>query len=138
MASNIQYITPECINEVMSCRISVKDNLEIGMAATMFVGSDRYAMIITEVLGPKKIRVDHMDDTDYKEIENYTDGNVQILRGTRMIKYAKISEDGTHWEGTGKIYTLRKNGRWMPEGEGLWGTCSIHIGNADNYRDPSF
>ena len=136
--SYISTITPSCINEVMSCEISKKDNIEIGMAATMYVGSDRYAMVITEILGPKKVRVDHMNNTDYEEIENYTDGNVQILRGTRMIRYAKISEDGKHWEGTGKIYTLRKNGRWMPEGSGLWETCSVHIGKADNYRDPSF
>lgn len=136
--SYISTITPSCINEVMSCEISKKDNIEIGMAATMYVGSDRYAMVITEILGPKKVRVAHMDHTDYEEIENYTEGNVQILRGTRMIKYAKISDDGKRWEGTGKIYTLRKNGRWMAEGDGLWGTCSVHIGKADNYRDPSF
>ena len=29
-------------------------NIKVGMAATMFVGSDRYAMVVTEVLSPKK------------------------------------------------------------------------------------
>lgn len=135
---NTQYVSTSCINEVMNAKASEKENIEIGMAATMFVGSDRYAMIVTEVLGPKKVRVDHMDDTDYKEIENYTVGDIQILRGVRMIKYTKISDDGQHWEGTGKIYTLRKNGRWMPEGKGLWETCSIHLGHAENYMDPCF
>ena len=134
----MNYVHPNCLNEIMSCQASKKDNIEIGMAATMFVGSDRYAMIVTEVLGPKKIKVDHMDDSDYKDIENYTNGNIQIIRGTRLAKYAKISENGNSWEGTGKIYTLRKNGRWLPEGAGLWETCSIHIGHADNYLDPSF
>ena len=127
-----------CLNEVMSCQASVKENIEIGMAATKFVGSDRYAMIVTEVLGPKKIKVTHMDDNDYEVIDKYSNGNIQILRGTRMMKYATISEDGKHWEGIGTVYTLRKNGRWMPEGMGLWETCSVHLGHADNYRDPCF
>ena len=133
------YVHPNCLNEIMSCQASEKNNIEIGMAATEFVGSDRYAMIVTEVLGPKKIKVTRMDDEDYKDLKNYTDDkNIQIIRGTRLMKYAVITADGKHWEGTGTIYTLRKNGRWMPEGEGLWGTCSIHLGHAETYLDPCF
>jgi ribosomal protein S13 len=136
---SVQYITPACINEVMSCQASEKKNIEIGMAATYFVGSDRYAMVVTEILGPKKIRVARMEDEDYNDLENYTDNkNIQILRGTRMMKYVQISEDGKSWEGIGKIYTLRKNGRWMAEGQGLWGAGSVHLGHAETYLDPCF
>ena len=133
---NVQYISTSCINEVMNAKASEKENIEIGLAATMFVGSDRYAMVVTEVLGPKKIRVNHMDDTDYNSLNE--DDKIQKLSMERMTKYAITTDGNKHWEGMGKIYTLRKNGRWMPEGEGLWGTCSIHLGHANNYMDPSF
>ena len=47
------------INEVMNCKSSAKNNIIPGMGATMFVGSDRYAMVVTEVITPKKIKVNH-------------------------------------------------------------------------------
>jgi hypothetical protein len=123
------------INEMMGCRCS-NQTPEIGMTATQFVGSDRYAYVVTEVISSKKIKVARMDDDDYKLLNE--NDPLQILDVTLMMKYVKRTEDKCHWEGSGKIYTLRKNGRWMPEGMGLWETCSIHLGHADNYMDPCF
>ena len=108
------------------------------MCATMFVGSDRYAMVVTEVINKKKIRVDHMIDDDYNG-EKYSDQNgADFIPIFNMNKYARVNDEQTGFESTGRIYTYRKNKRWMPAGSGLWETCSIHLGKADNYRDPSF
>lgn len=129
------------LNEAMNCKASVKNSIMPGMGATMFVGSDRYAMVVTKVLTPKKILVCHVMDghvSEFKENENgimilpedylkvYSAHDVKDKWGN-FISYHRPIE-----------YTLRKNGRWMPKGSGLWGTSSIHIGHAENYRDPSF
>jgi len=52
------------LNEVMNCKASVKNAIIPGMGATMFVGSDRYAMVVTKVITPKKIMVAHLRDND--------------------------------------------------------------------------
>lgn len=122
------------LNEAMSCRMSEQDSLEAGMCATMFVGSDRYAMVVTEVLTPKKIRVAHMLDDHYKKLKD-DDVRVQFLDLDDMKFYENVPDGSYH---SGITYTLRKNGRWMPQGCSLWDTCSVHLGHADNYRDPCF
>ena len=125
------------INEVMSCKMSVTEP-KLGMCATMFVGSDRYAMVVTEVLAKDKIRVDYMEDEDIKS-EKYTDENgAEYVPVFNMCKYAKVNDEQTGFTSRGKIYTLRKNHRWMPKGESLWGCSAIHLGKAEEYRDPSF
>jgi hypothetical protein len=37
-----------------------------------------------------------------------------------------------------ETYTLRKNGRWVRPGSGMWNAGGIHLGDAIEYRDPSF
>lgn len=121
MASSIH---PNMINEVMSAKKSLITPVP-GLAATMFVGSDRYAMVVTKVITPKKIEVSHV----YSENEFVTHENgIQTMPSEILEKYLD----------NGITYTYRKNKRWMPFGEGLWGTCSIHLGHAEDYRDPSF
>ena len=125
------------LNECMNCEMSLT-NPSVGMCATMFVGSDRYAMVVTEVINKKKIRIDHMADDDYNG-EKYSDQNgTDFVPVFNMNKYARVNDKQTGFESTGKIYTYRKNKRWMPAGKGLWDTCSIHLGKPENYRDPSF
>ena len=58
-------------------------NIKVGMAATMFVGSDRYAMVVTEVISQKKIRLSHMMDEDYSTL-NENDNNIQMLSKNQM------------------------------------------------------
>ena len=128
------------VNEYMTAKkSSVKPY--VGMTATMFVGSDRYAMVVTEVLGKNKIRVDHMLDEHYndkvKASLKDSDGN-EFLLTNQMQKYTTVNEDCTSIVPTGVIYTYRKNKRWMEQGCGMWGTCAIRLGYADNYRDPNF
>lgn len=121
------------INEVMSCSKSLTEP-KVGMGATMFVGSDRYAMVVTEVLTPKKIKVTHIDDAD--EDKFVTIDGVMFLPDDNMKKYLDLS-DG-HGLFNNRVYTYRKNHRWMPQGEGCWGTSAIHLGHAENFMDPCF
>lgn len=125
------------LNECMSCEMS-STSPSVGMCATMFVGSDRYAMVVTEVINKKKIRVDHMTDEDYNGEKHSDQNGADFVPIFNMNKYARVNDEHTGFESTGQIYTYRKNKRWMREGDDCWGTRSIHLGKADNYMDPSF
>lgn len=127
------------LNEAMNCHRSEKTNITAGMCATMFCGTDRYAMVVTKVTSNKTIRVAHIKDEDMEKIT--TINGIQYLPNEVINEY--LSEDHPDKWGywgyrTGTTYTLRKNGRWMPKGQDMWGTSSIHVGHAENYRDPSF
>jgi len=121
-------VTPECINEVMNTRAD--DNPEVGMPATMFVGSDRYPMIVREVKSSKRVIVSHMHDSDYESYQK----DPKNFNGVEAIK--KYELFGSYYDG--QEYSLRKNGRWLPKGTDLWGTCSVRFGVADRYMDPCF
>lgn len=121
-------IHPNMINEVMNCHRSELIP-EVGMTATMYVGSDRYAMVVTKVITPKKIHVNHLFDMHEDKLIIGPTG-IEYLPG-ELVKHYSSHPDYI-------VYTYRKNGRWMPQGQGCWGTCSIHLGEAENYRDPSF
>ena len=110
-------------------------NIKVGMAATMFVGSDSYAMVVTEVISQKKIRLSHMMDEDYSTL-NENDNNIQMLSKNQMKKYIYVTD--TSIIPIGVVYSYRKNKRWIAEGSGLWETGGIHLGHATEYRDPSF
>jgi len=114
------------VNEFLNCKKSVTKP-EIGMCGTLFVGSDRYAIVVVDVISLKKIRIQHMyeDSVDIITDKN----NVQWLSENQLKKYNKNE---------GNIYTYRKNYRWMQQGANMWGTGAIYIGYADNYLDPSF
>ena len=129
------------LNEVMNCKSSAKNNIIPGMGATMFVGSDRYAMVVTEVITPKKIKVNHVMNGHMSEFKTNENG-IMILPEDCLEVYAAHDVKDKYGDYISSYhpieYTLRKNGRWMPKGKGLWETCSIRIGHAENYRDPSF
>ena len=125
------------LNECMSCEMS-STNPSVGMCATMFVGSDRYAMVVTEVINKKKIRVDHSARRINKKKKHSDQNGADFVPIFNMNKYARVNDEHTGFESTGQIYTYRKNKRWMREGDDCWGTRSIHLGKADNYMDPSF
>jgi len=131
-------VTPEALNEVMNTKAD--ENPEVGMGATRFVGSDRYPMVVTEVLSPKKVKVAHVPNemmekfiTDKNGVMRLSEKylNEIIERGNKKMEF------GTSYY-AGIEYTLRKNGRWLPKGTGLWGTCSVRFGYADEYMDPCF
>lgn len=124
------------INEVMNCKSSNNAGLYVGLCGTQFVGSDRYAVVITEVISPKCVRVAHMLNYDYNNSRAQDEnGNESI---TNMNGYIKLNENRTKIEARGDIFKLRKNNRWIREGQSLWSTGVVHFGAADEYRDPSF
>ena len=126
------------LNEFMNCKKSVTENIVPGMGATLYCGSDRYPMVVLEVVSPKHIRVAHVfREHEDKFIEN--DG-IEMLPEELLSKYEymkhadKFSSSYAH----ALDYTYRKNYRWMPQGSDMWGTCSIHVGKTDSYLDPCF
>ena len=129
---NINMI-PEVMNPNMTTNVP-----DPGTCATMYVGSDRYAMVVTEVISPKKIRIDHLNDYLYKNRVRERNG-VQFIDKDDMCQYYEVvnQEDGSRkWRGD--VYTQRRNGRWIEQGSSMHGTGGIHLGRAENYRDPNF
>jgi len=127
---------PVMINEAINCNSSEKNHLYVGLCGTRFVGSDRYAVVITEIISPKCVRVAHMKDDDYnsnRPLDEY--GNEFIFD---MRNYVRVNQERTKIETIGEVYKLRKNGRWIEEGQDLWSAGGVHFGEADEYRDPSF
>ena len=78
------------LNEVMSCKASKKTNIVPGMGATRFVGSDRYAMVVTYVMSPKRIRVAHLFDEDEDKFVENEDG-MQVLPEDLLEKFLSRS-----------------------------------------------
>lgn len=126
------------INEVMNCKSSNNAGLYVGLCGTQFVGSDRYAVVITEVISPKCVKVAHMIDIDYEGNRITDENGNEYLPCIPMGKYCKLNENRTKFISMGDVFKLRKNGRWIREGKDLWSTGAVHFGAADEYRDPSF
>jgi len=121
------------INESMNCSMSVR-NPEVGMCGTLFCGSDRYPVVVTEIIDRRTIRVDFLEDFDYEySIIGKLDNNINYLHPNRLSHYMWNSD-----EGKGKPYTYRKNKRWIEMGKDMWSAASVHLGKADSYRDPNF
>ena len=97
-----------------------------------------YAMVITEVISPKVVRVDHMNDEDFAKNIMIDENTREYIPVNKMSNYTRVNEDKTNIIPTGIIFKLRKNNRWIRQGNSLWGTGAVHFGHADNYRDPSF
>lgn len=120
------------INEAIKCQKSINDNLFVGLCGTQYVGSDSYAMVIREILSPKKVKVSHIHSAHLNYILT-NDNDIEYLPEEYLKEYEKF---GRYYKPM--IFTLRKNGRWIEEGHNLWKTGGIHFGHAEEYRDPSF
>ena len=131
-------IHPNMINEVMNINKSRQNHLYVGMCGTQCVGSDRYAVVITEIVSPKCVRVSHMNRNDYDNNRLIDENDNEYLDPRVMNDYVRVNEERTKFESCGKIFKLRKNGRWIQEGANLWSTGGVHFGVAEEYRDPSF
>ena len=118
------------IGEFMG-RESKEVNPVPGIAVTYFIGSDRYPYVITSVISPKKICIARMADEDYNNnLITDEENGFQYLPNQYLLPYIVHAKD--------KIYTKRRNGRWVQEGEGQWSPGGISIGHADYYLDPCF
>ena len=95
----------------------------VGMGATEYVGSDRYPNTIVKVITPKKIIVQR---------DNFT--RTDKIRLTKEQEYV-YSRNG---EASFVTVSLRKNGRWVTEGQKANGGIGFEIGYRRAYLDPSF
>ena len=95
----------------------------VGMGATEYVGSDRYPNTIVKVITPKKIIVQR---------DNFTRTDKNGLSESQEYVYSR----------NGEAYfvtvSLRKNGRWVVEGQKAKGGIGFEIGYRRAYLDPSF
>ncbi len=123
------------VNESMNAKMSSTKPF-VGMCGTMFCGSDRWPYVVTEVFTNKKIRMTSMSDEDYNSNRPTNEDGIEFLYN--IGNYVKINDDKTKIIPKGKIYTYRKNKRWICQGKNAWETGSIHLGKADLYRDPDF
>jgi hypothetical protein len=96
--------------------------IKVGDGATKYVGSDRYPYTVVEVLSPKKVVV---QGDDFKRTDNNGMSESQTYEYTRNPFSDKIT------------LTLRKNGRWVQQGEPLNGT-GYRLGDRDCHMDPHF
>ena len=94
----------------------------VGMGATHLMWSDRQAYTIVEILSPKKIVVQR--DTVKRADQN-------------GMSDAQSYEYTPNPEGYTRTITLRKNGKWIGEGETLKGT-PFALGYRREYHDFSF
>ena len=98
------------------------DDAKVGTPVTICVGTDRYPGTVTEVYGPREIRVQW---DNWKVTAN--DG--PVATATKVLR----DENGKY-----SIFTLRKNGRIVEKGVDLNGIPSLYVGKADAYQDPHF
>ena len=96
-------------------------SVEVGMGATMNLWSDRRAMTVTKVISPKKIEV---VENETKCLDWYA-SDYEILD--------TLTNKCSH------IFTLRKNGTWVEEGQPKkFGSVTLTLGFRHHYIDPSF
>jgi hypothetical protein len=89
-------------------------NIEIGTPATLCIGSDSYARMVVEV------------------------GYFKTGARAGQIRYV-IAEPAEYIDGVLVNYSERQD-RFIPNkfGKLKCGSCSLYIGTATDYRDPSF
>ena len=141
------------VNEAMNVHANEKTP-EVGMLGTLYVGSDRYPYVVLKTYSPKRIvAIDINEDAPRVErggVEYY-DGDVRTIARQSLPSFERYFLSTSSLEEAleafsrelGRFlkehtYTLRKNGRWVVEGEGLWESSGLHLGKADYYLDPSF
>lgn len=96
----------------------------VNMGLTMGVGSDRYSYTITEVINERKIvaQKDHAVCVS----GNSHNSEMQTWEHTPNPNAPEVT------------FTKRKNGRWVPVGQGMNSGCYAAIGFRNSYRDPHF
>ena len=111
------------VNNLMAAKQPTPIVPIVGMGATMCGWSDRHAYTIVEITNPKTIVVQ-------QDIATRTDSN-----GMSECQNYDYSPDPSAPK---KVVTLRKNGRWVERGGGLWNGTTYHVGYRSEYYDFSF
>ena len=93
---------------------------EVGMGATLVIGSDRYPATVIQVTQNGKRVVIQEDDA--------------VRTDKNGLSESQTYEFTANPNGTIHIVTLRKDGRYRVTG----GQTPVHLGSRDKYLDPSF
>lgn len=106
----------------------------VGLAATLYVGSDRYPLKVVEVKGTNNKRV------TVARVEHYDTDAVIYQRETGGYGWHKVIDVTAPSVVLGRreVFTLRKNGLYVLEGQGLRSGWVVNFGRAVDYRDPHF
>lgn len=113
---------------------------KVGMLATMYVGGDRYAMIIVKVL--TKNRIVCFNLYELKDFEIKTINGIQYYNGDPELIYYKnishLNDDMYNDFINEHTYTKRHNGTWREINHGIHDGCGLTLGIGENYFDPDF
>jgi hypothetical protein len=101
---------------------------EVGMGVTECMWSDRHAYTVVEVYKNKKGVVKEIVVQSDRVIRTDTNG----ISESQNYRYEPDPNGGK------KTVTLRKNGRWITQGDPLKGGTGWMIGERCEYYDPSF
>lgn len=94
--------------------------LEVGMAATLELWSDRYAMTITRIISPKEIAVRRNETKTIDFFNSQYEILDELMEGE-------------------EIFTLRKGGTWVEKGQPKKsGSVTLTVGYRHHYVDPNF
>jgi len=96
---------------------------QIGDGGTIIMYTDRHAVTIVEVIGKAKVRVQR-DTAIRGDCNGMSDLQSWIHR--------------VNLNGSIQTFTLRKNGRWIQEGEAMHNGTQLSIGKRSTYHDFSF
>ena len=96
----------------------------VGMGATGGFGSDCYPYTIVSV--SKDLKKIEVTADKHKPADGYNYYDNQVFNYTSDMNAPRT------------MYRLRKNGRYVKDGEPMKGGASISIGNRRYYQDPSF
>ena len=94
----------------------------VGMGATMPMWTDRHAYTVVEA-GPKRL-------VAQQDIATRVDGN--------GMSDAQSYTFAPNPAAPREVFTLRKNGRWVKEGESMRGGQRLSLGARSEYHDYSF
>jgi len=100
---------------------------EVAMPATFLSYSDRNPGTVIRIISDKCIEV---ETCDWKVV-----GGPYEIGEERKYKYFpnKITE-----KSNGRLFTLRKNGKWIEKGSAMNTGTAIMLGTRERYQDPSF
>lgn len=113
-----------------------------GMFGTMYVGSDRYAVICTEVISNKKCNIiicHNLTENNIEDVTKKDEEGIEYMDPT-YFEYIKEKFKNVDPEYDERLeYSLRKNGLWYQKGSEMRpGCCGVRFGYAQPYCDPSF
>lgn len=117
-------MTHNLISNLMLAGNNDRPTPEVGMGATVCMYSDRHACTIVEVNG-RGTRVVVQEDTATR-----TDRN--------GLSDAQSYEYTPNPDAARDVFTLRKNGRWVRQGESTTGGTALSIGHRSKFHDFSF